>query len=546
MNIFNELPSKDIELISAYRKIYGYYGSDNPDETDPCGLDHFLRVWASNKEYLYHLFGDQFILRRPFEYQKPLFEIEKAIHKEMRSEGDMYEFDNALYHLTPPGMSRCLGRSWTSEAKMYDRLCNSTNLARNSYTGSPFDFPMPDGKVLHVDRGCKPMKMLAKVAAAYDLPGFEKFRLAHSRCLNQKTYHGTMCLSIHPMDYMTMSDNNYNWESCMNWRDGGCYRRGTIECMNSPLVVVAYLDGDEPFEPISGYSWSNKKWRSLFVVDDYIMTSVKGYPYQETAFNTFVLNWLREIRSADRTYGDPFTYEYEGNRLYTTGDDRTRIANVNIGCSGAMYCDMGTVEHSAVIATEGIPECYEVDYSGPSVCIHCGAVDPNYCGDESSLCCEDCAEKEYRCCCCDDSYCEEDGDWYNGNWYCYECLNDNHPISKITGDRIADPDALAIVPDGVKMTAHATYYRDLSEHTRQYLRRRYISEDIDALKEHAEDLGHFSHVFVPGAKLNKVETERSGIYYYVRVSDFKPEFLINYCGFDDADDIAKFNYSDFF
>ena len=96
------------------------------------------------------------------------------------------------------------------------------------------------------------------------------------------------------------------------------------------------------------------------------------------------------------------------------------------------------------------------------------------------------------------------------------------------------------------MTERALYYRDLSDDTRRYLRRRYIDEDVDSLKEHAEDLGYFSHVFVPGAKLHKVETERSGHYYYVRVSDFKPEFLISYCGFDDANDIAKFNYTDFF
>lgn len=546
MNIFNELPSKDIELISAYRQTYGYYHSDNPNKTDPCALDYFLRFWASNKEYLYHLFGDQFVLRRPFAYQRPLYEIESAIHKETRMDGDMYEFDDALYHLIPTGCTRCLGRAWGFEAKMYDRVCNPTALARNSYTGSPFDFPMPDGKVLYVDRGCKPMKMLAKVAKAYDLPGFEKFRLAHSRCLNQKTYHGTMCLSIHPMDYMTMSDNNYNWESCMNWRHEGCYRRGTIECMNSPLVVVAYLDGDEFFEPIPGYSWSNKKWRSLFVIDDHIMTSVKGYPYQETAFNTFVLNWLRELRSADRTYSDPFTYDYQCGHLYTPGVERTHIVNVDIHCSGAMYCDMGSVNHDAVLAIENMPEYYEVDYSGPSVCLHCGAEEPYYCGDESSLCCENCAVKEYCCCCCDDHFGEFDGEWWNGSWYCHECLDEYHPVSEITGDRTVNPEMVSIIPDGAKMSERATYYRDLSDDTRLYLRRRGFEEDIDALLEHAEDLGYFSNAFVPDAKLQKVETDRSGTYYYVRVSDFKPEFLINYCGFEDANDIAKFNYSNFF
>jgi hypothetical protein len=211
-----------------------------------------------------------------------------------------------------------------------------------------------------------------------------------------------------------------------------------------------------------------------------------------------------------------------------------------------MYCDMGTVDHSAVIATEGVPEDYEVDYSGPAVCIHCGAEDPNYCGDESYLCCEDCSAKEYCCSCCDGYYDEGDGEWFNGYWYCYECLNENHPVSEITGDRMVNPEKVSIVPDGAQMADRAIYYRDLPEATRRYLSRRGFDEDTDSLKEYAEDLGHFSHVFMPGAKLHKVETERSGIYYYVRVSSFKPEFLINYCGFDDANDIAKFNYSDFF
>ena len=38
-----------------------------------------------------------------------------------------------------------------------------------------------------------------------------------------------------------MSDNNSGWESCMSWRNNGCYRRGTVEMMNSPYVIVAYL-----------------------------------------------------------------------------------------------------------------------------------------------------------------------------------------------------------------------------------------------------------------------------------------------------------------
>ena len=32
----------------------------------------------------------------------------------------------------------------------------------------------------------------------------------------------------------------------MSWADYGCYRQGTVEMMNSPLMVVAYLTAEEP------------------------------------------------------------------------------------------------------------------------------------------------------------------------------------------------------------------------------------------------------------------------------------------------------------
>ena len=42
-----------------------------------------------------------------------------------------------------------------------------------------------------------------------------------------------------------MSDNDYGWDSCMGWMNEGEYRLGTVEMMNSPCIVVAYIDGEE-------------------------------------------------------------------------------------------------------------------------------------------------------------------------------------------------------------------------------------------------------------------------------------------------------------
>ena len=76
------------------------------------------------------------------------------------------------------------------------------------------------------------MRVLSKIATAYNLPGFEDFRIAQSLVTNQANLKGYITLSIHPLDYMTMSDNNCGWDSCMSWQEEGCYRQGTVEMMN--------------------------------------------------------------------------------------------------------------------------------------------------------------------------------------------------------------------------------------------------------------------------------------------------------------------------
>ena len=169
----------------------------------------------------------------------------------------------------------------SSERPSYNtlNLVNHRNLATNSYSiGEPFEVNLPDGKILKVQKGTKPLRVLAKMAQAFNLEGFEEFRLTHSRILNQKKMTGELCLSIHPMDFMTMSDNNSNWESCMSWSDYGCYRRGTVEMMNSECVVVAYLRAKEDMKVSEDLYWNNKKWRCWFFFD-----------FKKKSFPTFTL-----------------------------------------------------------------------------------------------------------------------------------------------------------------------------------------------------------------------------------------------------------------
>ena len=124
------------------------------------------------------------------------------------------------------------------------------------------DLPKPDGtfRKYHVQKGSRPMRVVGRILKAYHFAKEEDYKELvnwHSRMLNDKRLEGELCLSIHPLDYMTMSENNCDWTSCMNWPEGGCYRGGTIEMMNSPMVIVAYLkSANNPLMMDCGWDYS--------------------------------------------------------------------------------------------------------------------------------------------------------------------------------------------------------------------------------------------------------------------------------------------------
>lgn len=126
----------------------------------------------------------------------------------------------------------------------------------------------------------------------------EELRLYVSMMTNQNTLKGVLSVSIHPFDYMTMSDPDNGWTSCMRWDcdDPGEYHAGTLEMLASPCVVVAYLESKSTINPGGiNYEWNKKKWRELFIVDKNFISSIKGYPYYNTTLEDNVFSMLNDL-----------------------------------------------------------------------------------------------------------------------------------------------------------------------------------------------------------------------------------------------------------
>ena len=283
------LTAEDKDMIDSYITNYAHPDDDRDDERR-APIEVVLTPWADAKS---GFLGTPFIehntlmFKEPIEYIAEIDEIVYAIDNDEAVRNFIYDLE-AWYHDHWKTLS-------DADKDIYDcvwSLLQSADLAQNKYTGSTrvLQYPNDPAHKLTVPTGCKPVKMLGKInQLMFHLDeSFENFRLAHSRILNSTKLHGQLCISIHPLDYMTMSDNDCDWDSCMSWKNEGSYRLGTVEMMNSPSVVVAYLESSTPMWLPKGV-WNNKKWRCLFIVTPDVITSVKGYPYNSNALNAIVI-----------------------------------------------------------------------------------------------------------------------------------------------------------------------------------------------------------------------------------------------------------------
>ena len=112
-----------------------------------------------------------------------------------------------------------------------------------------------------------------------------------SRVIQEDKIEGRLCLSVHPLDYLSISENTYNWRSC-HALDGE-YRSGNLSYMVDKSTVICYLRADkEEVLPNFPFEWNSKKWRVLIYLsnDWHMVMAGRQYP-----FTTDIgLNFVRE------------------------------------------------------------------------------------------------------------------------------------------------------------------------------------------------------------------------------------------------------------
>lgn len=427
MTPYEALTAQDKEYITEYIETWG--GINSPIKLK-APLGYILREWNTSKQTLFDIFGEKLMLEKEIQ-------VEDGDNKKVR------EVNEYLYS-TNPGINFITNLrrlfelnniyfddTYATKHAIYN-LIQAYQLFTNRVVKG-FSYHNKDGKVVKVPEGAKVMKVLQKMAKEFDLPDFEIFRNHISRITEVRKSKIKFTLSIHPLDYMTMSDNVNGWESCMNWTQGpGSYRAGTIEMMNSPIVVVAYITTKPYYPANTSIEWTSKSWRELIIVHPNAICSVKSYPYYNIAFDKALVNWLANLveEKTEWRYNRKKPQESLESCSYIEAwqdkedEDNHFLLDFE---TNEMYNDFGNTENYGIFSINPPDNKYRtfaINYSGSMTCMCCGE-DGYWSDDTEAVVCEDCDSPTY-CYCCGERVNANDAIEVDGEWVCEDCYCDLH------------------------------------------------------------------------------------------------------------------------
>jgi hypothetical protein len=462
MSLFERLPDEDKSQFKSYLDRYGDEGSGTI-ELDRLG--YFLRFWDENKEPFFRAFGEQFIVKKGVRLSKSKDELADEMYYALTTSAHraVCKFIS-IYKEAVRRIGNELGdMDMTYRLKLF--VEDYEMLVDNIYPGPGFTIPgefTKDGRPLVVNTNCKAVKMLGKIAAALDVEfpimycsncgcyytngeteccgplvkssGYELFRQAHSQVLNQKQIKGNLCLSIHPLDFITMSDNNCGWTSCMSWmEEAGDYRLGTIEMMNSPCVIVAYVESKESMWTPGG-DWNSKRWRQLYIVTKEVILGNRQYPYYSDELQGVAIRWIRDLMTQIPGYG-PYpeeTIQLKNDSWNTVRDKKIRF---NFHCN-YMYNDVYDFR-LAYVADQKLndDDHYYYNFSGPAVCTGCGEIIELDEVDASVVQCRAC-DGHWRCDFCGDWHSHYDDSYSVDDEYiaCDWCYHHELSVCEVCGE----------------------------------------------------------------------------------------------------------------
>ena len=328
IDLIEQLSPADKKTINNYISCYGV------NQKEFIGLDQWLQNWSHSNQVLYKLLGNKFIHEVNYEHEKAEDDLRFEIRSKLLQLPFRRVFNDFLYEYAQPLYMKKGSNTYNLKYNLLDFV--KADIYCDDKVNTTIKYKKDNSKkMLQIQKGMKPIKALSKIIDYFSeefeslepnyKDMFEEFRLTHSMIFNDKKIKAKLCISIHPLDYMTMSDNSLNWSSCMSWTNDGCYKIGSIEMMNSNNIFCCYLKSGEPYiftENIKSHNtWNNKRWRALGVYTKDIILCGKAYPYANEEISKAVISEIKKLAEENLHHTYNFGPELYQDMLHVNSSD---------------------------------------------------------------------------------------------------------------------------------------------------------------------------------------------------------------------------------
>ena len=337
--MIQEMTSKISQVLSYSQGIKEEYIQDTVKE--------MVNEWAYGKREFYKNFGNKLILEIPFSIEEE--DIQKETDLLIEDFINNFGFNRVyrvfiiqqkkgllinkivtpciLYLNEDNGITYLKAMPSNEPHTLYDRFGDSLKNKDEK------DIKYTSKVLLNVN-----MKLNKSFKYFYEGDSLKNVQESLSRLIQRsKDNSGTLCLSIHPLDYLSVSENNHNWKSCLNLR--GDYRTGGLSYMQDNSTIVAYLKSNCANKKLPHFPedipWNSKKWRCLLYVseDRNKILASKQYPYDRKSCLDALIPIIQEkeiIRYSRYTFGESGFYVAPwSNHFITEFDNGSMKINLN-------------------------------------------------------------------------------------------------------------------------------------------------------------------------------------------------------------------------
>ena len=445
---------KELKLIQEqFNKVIAYSQNIPNPKTDK-----LFETWLNKKRDIIEIFGGKLI-----------YEVEGKVHFELTDEAKRERVNCFIDELWNLGYVELGDFVLNQRESFYKNIVETDYIIYTHKDGS---------KNTTIKKNTKLVRAFKYFIEDKDI--LNKLQIKASQLIQEDKVEGTLCFSVHPLDYLSISENNHNWRSC-HALDGE-YRAGNLSYMVDKSTIICYLKSDGlvklPHFP-EDVLWNNKKWRVLlYLSNDWNMIfSGKQYPFSTDSG----MKILTQIFNTSQEWTDWSDYSIKGvehklpisiefhneyiplsdklvalNKLVKNGEGSKQFNDVlSSSCYTPMYCyrtyeDFWCPEPQVYAKSSTT----KFEIGGMTTCLRCGQEEVVDCCD--TMMCYDC-EFEYGTsvndtfCFCercgariktDDSYYVDQENYCE---YCYdnyaakcECCGDSYPIESLTYNEVDD------------------------------------------------------------------------------------------------------------